>query len=106
MRVALNQGWSPVTLLQLLVRARRKLDPRDGDERVAVSAQVARAEDATVGALADELQFIKKGKFSGTAGEVRFAEETLSLDIDGDGTADFAVALPGVTKLKGSNLLL
>ena len=57
-------------------------------------------------ALADELQFIKKGKFSGTAGEVRFAEETLSLDIDGDGTADFAVALPGVTKLKGSNLLL
>jgi Ca2+-binding RTX toxin-like protein len=57
-------------------------------------------------ALADELQFIKKGKFSGTAGEVRFAKETLSLDIDGDGTADFAVALPGVTKLKGSNLLL
>ena len=57
-------------------------------------------------ALADELQFIKKGKFSGTAGEVRFAKETLSLDIDGDGTADFAVALPGVTKLKGANLLL
>ena len=57
-------------------------------------------------ALADELQFIKKGKFSGTAGEVRFAKETLSLDIDGDGTTDFAVALPGVTKLKGSNLLL
>ena len=57
-------------------------------------------------ALADELQFIKKGKFSGTAGEVRFAKETLSLDIDGDGTADFAVALPGVEKLKGSNLLL
>ena len=56
-------------------------------------------------ALADELQFIKKGKFSGTAGEVRFAKETLSIDIDGDESAEFAVALPGVTKLKGSNLL-
>ena len=57
-------------------------------------------------ALADELQFIKKGKFSGTAGEVRFAKEILSIDIDGDELADFAVALPGVEKLKGSNLLL
>jgi Ca2+-binding RTX toxin-like protein len=57
-------------------------------------------------ALADELQFIKTREFTATAGEVRFVEETLSLDIDGDGTADFAVALPGVTKLKGSNLLL
>ena len=57
-------------------------------------------------ALADELQFIKKGKFTGTAGEVRFAKETLSIDIDGDELADFAVALPGVEKLKGSNLLL
>ena len=57
-------------------------------------------------ALADELQFIKTREFTATAGEVRFAKETLSLDIDGDGTADFAVALPGVEKLKGSNLLL
>ncbi|WP_186496767.1 FKBP-type peptidyl-prolyl cis-trans isomerase [Synechococcus sp. A15-24] len=57
-------------------------------------------------ALADELQFIKKGKFSGTAGEVRFAKETLSLDIDGDQSAEFVVALPGVEKLKGSHLLL
>ena len=57
-------------------------------------------------ALADDLQFIKKRDFTGTAGEVRFANETLSIDIDGDQSADFAVALPGVTKLKGSNLLL
>ena len=57
-------------------------------------------------ALADDLQFIKKAKFTGTAGEVRFAKETLSLDIDGDQTADFAVALPGVTKLKGSKVRL
>jgi len=57
-------------------------------------------------ALADDLQFIKKRDFTGTAGEVRFANETLSIDIDGDQAADFAVALPGVTKLKGSNLIL
>ena len=57
-------------------------------------------------ALADDLQFIKKRDFKGTAGEVRFANETLSIDIDGDQSADFAVALPGVTKLKGSNLIL
>ena len=57
-------------------------------------------------ALADELRFIKKAKFTGTAGEVRFAKETLSIDIDGDQSAEFAVALPGVEKLKGSNLLL
>ena len=57
-------------------------------------------------ALADELRFIKKAKFTGTAGEVRFAKETLSIDIDGDESAEFAVALPGVEKLKGSNLLL
>ena len=57
-------------------------------------------------ALADDLQFIKKGKFTGTAGEVRFSKETLSVDIDGDESADFAVALPGVKSLKGSNLLL
>ena len=29
-----------------------------------------------------------------------------TMDIDGDQSADFAVALPGVTKLKGSNLIL
>ena len=57
-------------------------------------------------ALAEELQYIKKRKFTGTAGEVRFKKETLLIDIDGDQSADFAVALPGVEKLKGSNLLL
>ena len=57
-------------------------------------------------ALAEELQYIKKRQFTGTAGEVRFKKETLSIDIDGDESADFAVALPGVEKLKGSNLLL
>ena len=53
-----------------------------------------------------ELRFIGADKFSGTAGDVRFHRETLQLDLDGDGTADFAIALPGTTKLKSSNLIL
>ena len=57
-------------------------------------------------AVAEELQFIKKTKFTKTAGEVRFKKESLSIDIDGDQSADFAVDLPGVDKLKGANLLL
>ena len=57
-------------------------------------------------AMADALQFIGSSKFTGTAGDVRFAKETLSIDVDGDKSADFAVEMPGVTSLKGSTLLL
>ena len=53
-----------------------------------------------------ELSFIGADKFSGTAGDVRFHNETLKLDLDGDATTDFAIALPGTTKLKASNLIL
>ena len=57
-------------------------------------------------AMADNLQFIGSDKFTGAPGDVRFAKETLSVDLDGDQSADFAVKLPGITSLKGSNLLL
>ena len=57
-------------------------------------------------AMADSLQFIGSDKFSGANGDVRFAKETLSVDVDGDQSADFAVNLPGTTSLKRSNLLL
>ena len=57
-------------------------------------------------AMADELQFIGADPFSGAAGDVRFKNNTLSVDIDGDQSADFAVELPGVKSLKGSNLIL
>ena len=57
-------------------------------------------------AMADSLQFIGSDKFSGANGDVRFAKETLSIDLDGDQSADFAVNLPGTKSLKGSNLLL
>ena len=57
-------------------------------------------------AMADELQFIGADPFTGAAGDVRFKNNTLSVDIDGDQSADFAVELPGVKSLKGSNLIL
>ena len=57
-------------------------------------------------AMADSLRFIGSDKFSGTNGDVRFAKETLSIDLDGDQSADFAVNLPGTKSLEGSNLLL
>lgn len=57
-------------------------------------------------ALVEEARFIGSDKFSGTAGDVRFKNETLELDQDGDGSADFAIAMPGTKALKGSNLML
>lgn len=57
-------------------------------------------------AMASELQFIGDDKFSGAAGDVRFAKETLSIDADGDKSADFAILMPGTAALKESNLLL
>ena len=57
-------------------------------------------------AVADELQFIGRQRFSGTAGDVRFSKERLELDKDGDGSADLALLMPGVKSLKPSNLIL
>ena len=57
-------------------------------------------------ALDGELSFIGGKKFSGAAGDVRFSKGVLGLDLDGDGSADFSIALPGTKALKGSNLLL
>lgn len=53
-----------------------------------------------------ELSFIGGNKFSGTAGDLRFKKETLSLDLDGDKIADFAIALPDTNNLSASNLIL
>ena len=53
-----------------------------------------------------ELNFIGADKFSGAAGDLRFHNETLKLDLDGDASADFAISLPGTDNLKASNLIL
>ena len=57
-------------------------------------------------AIDAELTFIGADKFSGDAGDVRFKKGVLGLDLDGDGSADFSIALPGTKSLNGSNLLL
>ncbi len=50
--------------------------------------------------------YIGKAGFSGDAGELRFSKGVLQADTDGDGRADFAVLLDGVTKLSVSDILL
>ena len=57
-------------------------------------------------ALAEELSFIGSKKFTGRSGDVRFNKGILGLDLDGDESADFSIALPGTKALKDSNLLL
>jgi Ca2+-binding RTX toxin-like protein len=56
--------------------------------------------------FSQKLRFIGSEGFKGTAGDVRFKKETLQMDHDGDGSADFAVLMSGVNSLKGSNLIL
>ena len=50
--------------------------------------------------------FIYGGAFTGTAGQVRFASGRLSGDVDGDATADFEIALPGIQLLGLADLVL
>ena len=59
-----------------------------------------------LGALEGELSFIGSKKFTGASGDVRFKKGILELDQDGDGSADFSIALPGTKALKDSQLML
>ena len=63
--------------------------------------------DAHVGRRGDQVfTFIATKSFSGTEGELRFKSGVLSGDTDGDGVADFQIALTDVTKLAAGDLLL
>ena len=57
-------------------------------------------------AVADELTFIGGDSFSGTAGDVRFDNELLEVDKNGNGKADLSLVLPGTESIKSSNLIL
>ncbi len=77
------------------------LDFRNGD-RIGL-----RDIDANAGLAGDQaFAYVRDQAFSGTAGELRFADGTLSGDTDGDGEADFSLHLAGVEMLDRLDLLL
>ncbi len=52
-----------------------------------------------------DFDYIRDDAFSSTAGELRFKNGVLFGDVDGDGVADFSIAI-GVNNLSGSDFLL
>ena len=50
--------------------------------------------------------FIGNNKFSGKSGELRFASGVLSADVNGDKTADFAIALSKVSSFNPAWVVL
>jgi len=63
--------------------------------------------DARAGSAADNaFRFIGADAFAGRAGELRYADGRLSGDTDGDGDADFAIALANDFALTKADLLL
>lgn len=49
------------------------------------------------------LTYIDSQPFSGSAGDIRFSNNNLSIDLNGDKKADFVIKLPGVQSLSDSN---
>lgn len=63
--------------------------------------------DADVNSVGDQtFDFIGSGRFSSVAGEMRFANGVVTGDVDGDGTADFAIAIGPVVGLTLGDFLL
>lgn len=55
---------------------------------------------------AGSFTFIGSANFSNTAGELRFENNVISGDVDGDGTADFQIEVKGVNSLQDSDFIL
>jgi Ca2+-binding RTX toxin-like protein len=62
--------------------------------------------DAVAGGADDAFTFIGSAKFTGAAGELRFANHILYADIDGDRTADMQIKLDDVGSLSKSDFIL
>lgn len=50
--------------------------------------------------------FVGSAAFSNTAGELRFENNVISGDVDGDGTADFQIQVKGVNSLQNTDFIL
>ena len=53
----------------------------------------------------ETFRFIESDKFSGVAGEVRFQKNSLQLDANGDGSAEFEILMPKTTRFTEANLI-
>lgn len=63
--------------------------------------------DANEGRRRDQsFDFIGKDRFSGEAGELRFVNETLMGDVDGDGRTDFKLTVEDVNSLREADFFL
>ena len=51
-------------------------------------------------------KFIESSKFDSNAGEVRFSDQQLQIDFDGDAKSDFSIRLNGVREITTDNLIL
>ena len=81
-------------------------DSRAGEGKTDHLLAFGRKDKIDLTEVANELRFIGSDPFSGTAGDVRFDNERLELDKNGDGTADFALLMPGTQSIKSANLIL
>jgi serralysin len=63
--------------------------------------------DAYAGMAGDQaFTYIGADPFSSTASELRYADNRLSGDVDGDGIADFDIRIPNLASLSDSDILL
>jgi hypothetical protein len=58
------------------------------------------------GSPSGSFDFIGDTAFSGTAGELRFHNQILSGDVDGDGKADFEIKVADVNTMHNSDFIL
>lgn len=82
-------------------RLDRIVDFTRGEDRIGLSSFDA----DTTRAGRQDFDFIGASRLSGDAGELRFAQGLLSGDLDGDGRADFTVALNGVAALSRADFI-
>ena len=81
-------------------------DSRPGEGKSDHLLDFGRKDRIDLTEVAKQLRFIGSDPFTGTAGDVRFDNETLELDKNGDGTADLALLMPGTESIKSANLIL